>query len=318
MQKLLLYIITLIMVVSTSAFAGASFKSKIGVHIIANYTPGTQKMVRARMPVLKILDLHKPMTDAARDYKKYNPDGIVVLRCYTPVKYTLKDNPKETAEIYWNTFFQPQIDKLDEADRDIIDYIEGTNEIGECPTWEDKKSIQWFTTFSLQFIKLCKREGYKPCLASIPVGNPSGNPSEVKQKIQQYARALRAAKKAGGAWSYHSYTIEYTTDLKVEYWYSLRYRMFYEAFKGPYKDLADMPLILTEGGVDYRGNKDTDGWSGRGTAEQYQTWLKWFDSEIKKDKYVLGAALFQNGDQHGWKSFDLEPLADWFVEYWNR
>ena len=164
---------------------------------------------------------------------------------------------------------------------------------------------------------ICAKNGYKPCLSCIPVGNPGGSRAELQAKILMYAPALRAAKKVGGVWSYHSYTLEYTTDPKVEIYYSLRYRRFYDAFKGEYADLADMPMILTEGGVDKGGNKDLDGWQARGTAEQFQSWLRWFDSEIRKDKYVVGITLFQNGDPQGWKSFDLEPLADWLAKYWS-
>lgn len=293
------------------------FRSKIGVHLIGSYSTGSQKMVRARMPILKILDLHQPMVDAARDYKASNPGGIVVLRCYTPVHYTLADDPTQTADRYWNTYFKPQMEKLSVADHKLIDYVEATNEMGECPTWENDESIQWFTRFSTRFVRICVREGFRPCLASIPVGNPGGGILEIQGKARRFARALRAAKRAGGAWSYHSYTIQYTTDPGVEFWYSLRYRIFYGAFKGPYADLADMPMLLTEGGVDRGGNRDTDGWSARGAAEQYESWLKWFDSEIRKDRYILGITLFQNGDPQGWKSFDLEPLSDWFVRYWN-
>jgi len=105
--------------------------SKIGIHLIGSYTPGSQKIVHGKMPILKILDLHQPMLDAARDYKAANPNGIVVLRCYTPVQYTLAHNPVSTADRYWDTYFKPQMDKLSASDRKLIDYIEATNEMGE-------------------------------------------------------------------------------------------------------------------------------------------------------------------------------------------
>jgi hypothetical protein len=295
-----------------------SFSSKIGIHLIGNYTPGTQKMVRARMPVLKILDPWQPMIDAARDYKKYNPDGIVVLRCYTPVRYELTDNPEEKAQEFWDKIIWPRVSNLPPEDRKLIDYIEANNEYDNCPAFATLEDVKWYTRFSIKFAEICSKAGYKPCLACIPVGNPSGTPEEIAQKILAYVPALRAIKKVGGVWSYHAYTLQYTTDPQIERSYSLRYRRFYELFKGPYADLADMPMILTEGGVDKGGNKDTDGWQARGTAEQFKNWLKWFDSELKKDKYIIGVTLFENGDPVGWKSFDLEPLADWFVEYWGK
>lgn len=303
---------------ASSAGERAPFRSKIGVHLINAYTPGTKRMVRARMPILKILDPWTPMISAARDYKLHNPDGIVVLRCYAPVRYRLTDDPVLKAREHWDKVIWDRLSKLPETDRRLIDYIEATNEMGECPTWETPESIRWFTRFSIEFTRICSKAGFKPCLACIPVGNPSGSIPEVQEKIRRYAPALRAARKVGGVWSYHSYTIEYSTDPGVEYWYSLRYRMFYDAFKGKYADLRDMPMILTEGGVDKGGNQITDGWSARGTSEQYERWLTWFDSEIRKDKYILGITLFQNGDPDLWRSFDLEPMADWFVAYWGR
>lgn len=177
------------------------FSSKVGVHLIGEYTPGSQAMVRGRMPVLKILDPWGPMIQAARNYKKHNPRGVVVLRCYAPVRYTIADDPEARAREYWETIVWARISRLPESDRRLIDYIEATNEGDECPTWADQDSVRWFTKFSTEFANLCGRAGFKPCLASIAVGNPPGDPEELRAKIRQYAPALRVAKKFGGAWS---------------------------------------------------------------------------------------------------------------------
>ena len=115
--------------------------------------------------------------------------------------------------------------------------------------------------------------GFKPCIGSIAVGNPPGTPSQIQSNISTFVPALRQAKSLGGAWSYHAYTINYTTDTGVEYYYSLRYRQFYSQFASQYPDLADMPLILTEGGVDQSGTPATSGWQARGTAADYERWL---------------------------------------------
>lgn len=303
-----------------AAPARPAFSSKIGMHLIGSYTEGTRKMVRARCPVLKILDLSPDMLAAARDYKSANPDGRVVLRIYHTRHYTLADQPAATALKHWDEVIAPALAKLTPADRKLIDYLEVINEMGECPTWESDENVKWFTAFNLRFIELCSKAGMRPLIACIPVGNPPGEGGGVA-RVLGFAPALRAAKKAGGAWSYHCYTIEYTTKLDTEIWYSLRYRKWYDEFKGQYADLAAMPLILTEGGVDRGGNADKDGWQARGTAKQYQDWLRWFDSELRKDKYVIGVTLFQQGAKAawgGWASFDHEPLADWFVSYWGR
>ena len=293
------------------------FRSKIGVHLIGDYTPGTRKMVRARMPVLKILDPRQPMIDAARDYKKCNPDGKVVLRCYTPTRCQITDNPEEKAREFWDEIIRPRLSALPKKDRRLIDYIEANNEYDNCPAFASLEDVKWYARFSIEFAEVCTKAGYKPCLACIPVGNPSGTPEEVRARILEYVPALRAIKKVGGVWSYHAYTLKYTTDPEVERLYSLRHRRFYELFEGKYADLADMPMILTEGGVDKTGNREKDGWQARGSAEQFQEWLKWYDSELQKDRYIIGVTLFENGDPKGWPSFDLEPLAAWLAEYWS-
>ncbi len=272
------------------------------------------------MPVLKVLDLHKDMLTAVRDYKKANPDGLVVLRIYHTNRYMRRQDPVKTAEELWDNVIWKAISQLSKQDRKLIDYVEATNEMGECPTWESAEDTDWFIKFNLKFIELCSKAGFKPCIACIPVGNPPGDNAGLS-RILQFAPALRAARKAGGVWSYHGYTIKYSKDPSVEVWYSLRYRQWYQQFKGEYADLADMPMIMTETGVDFQGQHDKDGWQMRGTQLKFHDWLTWFDSELKLDKYILGVSLFQQGAKaawNGWSSFDHEPLADWLVKYWNE
>jgi hypothetical protein len=105
------------------------------------------------------------------------------------------------------------------------------------------------------------------------------------------------------------------TDTGVEYYYSLRYRQFYSQFATQYPDLLNLPLILTEGGVDQSGTASTSGWQARGTAADYERWLNWFDHQLALDSYVLGCTLFEIGNPAGWSSFDLEPIGSWLGNY---
>ena len=204
---------------------------------------------------------------------------------------------------------------LSASDRALIDYLEGPNEGDSTPTWQSLQSAQWFTGFWTNLSPLIAAAGFKPCIGSIAVGNPPGTPSQIQSNISTFVPALRQAKSLGGAWSYHAYTINYTTDTGVEYYYSLRYRQFYSQFASQYPDLADMPLILTEGGVDQSGTPSTSGWQARGTAADYERWLNWFDHQLAQDPYVLGCTLFELGNPAGWSSFDLEPVAGWLGNY---
>jgi len=308
-------IIVLALSLTTTACArGKPFTSKIGIHLIGSYTAGVKKIVAARCPVIKILDIHQPMLDAARDYKAANPKGIVVLRVFTPIQHEATQDPEERAKLYWEQVVKPSITRLTPEQKKLIDYVEGPNEC-ELPCWRSVSDAEWIVKFYEALVPMMVESGLKPCIGNIPVGNPPGPPEEVEAKIRAFIPALRLAKKVGGCWSYHSYTLKYTKDPGIEIHYSLRYRRFYKTFAKYAPDLKNMPIILTEGGVDSDGSyPGVSGWK-RDTAEKFQDWLKWFDSEMKKDRYVKGITLFEIGDPAVWDSFDLEPMADWLAGY---
>lgn len=295
-------------------------QSKLGIHLIGRYTGGARKVIAAGPTVIKVLDpqANSEMIEAVRDYKRRCPNGIVVMRVWertSQVRYSLSDNPERCAEDFWRKVLEPAVKALSPSDRKLVDFLEGPNEGENTPTWESVESARWFGLFWVHLAKRIAFEGLRPCIASIAVGNPPGTLNEIFAKLNVFVPALRAAKQFNGAWSYHAYSLEYTTDLGIETWYSLRYRLFYDFLRRNHPNLADLPILLTEAGIDRRGNPKTDGWRARGDSEKFQNWLRWFDSELQKDKEVIGATLFQIGDPQGWWSFDLEPVADWLADY---
>src|SRR6266853_2733519 len=289
--------------------------SKIGAHLINAYTPGASNIIAGHPRVLKILDLGSGMLQAARAYKAGTPGGKIVLRIYTPKSYAMTNDPAASATNFWTTILQPPLSALSASDRALIDYLEGPNEGDSTPTWQSLAAAQWFTTFWQHLSPLIAAAGFKPCIGSIAVGNPPGTPSQIQTYISTFVPALQQAQSFGGAWSYHAYTLNYTTDTGVEYYYSLRYRQFYAQFASQYPGLAGLPLILTEGGVDQSGTPATSGWQARGSAADFERWLNWFDQQMLQDSYVLGCTLFENGDPAGWSSFDLEPIGSWLKNY---
>src|SRR5207302_734731 len=305
----------LLALVPSGVIAQTLSPGKLSAHLINSYTIGVSNIVAGHPRVLKILDLGSGMLQAVRAYKAGTPNGKIVLRIYTPKSYPITDDPATDATNFWTTVLQPPLNALSASDRALIDYLEGPNEGDSTPTWQSLQAAQWFTTFWTNLSPLIAAAGFKPCIGSIAVGNPPGTPSQIQSNISTFVPALRQAKSLGGAWSYHAYTINYTTDTGVENFYSLRYRQFYGQFTSQYPDLADMPLILTEGGVDQSGTPSTSGWQARGTAADYERWLNWFDRQLGQDAYVLGCTLFEIGNPGGWASFDLEPIGLWMRNY---
>jgi len=92
--------------------------------------------------------------------------------------------------------------------------------------------------------------------------------------------------------------------------HSVRYRQYYSYFASAHPDLVNLPLVLTEGGIDGAGP-----WSTRGDAQKFQNWLTWFDREIRKDAYCLGLTLFQIGETGQWNGFNVEPVAGLIASY---
>ncbi len=313
------YIRALFLFVSFLAcYANGQSFSKLSAHLINAYTVGSSNIVAGKPRLVKVLALDSGfptgMVQAMRDYKAKVPNGKIVVRVYSPKMYFITNDATASASDFWNTIIQPALNSIGSSDRALIDYFEGPNE-GQTPNIgypgdQPVAASQWINQFWTNLTPKVVAAGMKPCIGSISVGN-----IDPFSLLSNFVPALRQAKAAGGAWSYHSYTVQYSTDVATEIWWSLRYRQFYTYFAQNFPDLNDMPLILTEGGVDQSGDPLTSGWQARGTAAQYERWLNWFDFQMRQDPYLLGCTLFENGDPSGWPSFELEPIAGWFRGY---
>lgn len=295
---------------NASAAPGPPSQSKISVHLLVNYSSGASQIIQARPRVIKILSTDSGMMQAARDFKASTPDGKVVCRIYTSRTWSRTESPAAAGSNFWQTVLSPAFVNLSAQDRALIDYVEGPNEGDSTPTWGSSADADWFNTFWLHLAPQIASAGFRPLAFSISVGNPPGSIGEIQDKLNRIAPALRLCQQLGGGWSYHSYSLPYSTNLTDEIWYSVRYRQYYSYFASAHPDLVNLPLVLTEGGIDGAGP-----WSTRGDTNQYQNWLTWFDSEIRKDNYCLGVTLFQIGDTGGWNGFNVEPIAPWLASY---
>lgn len=295
--------------VATALLAPMVSECRLGVHFLDDrYTIGARKLVAAGPRVLKLFDLGPGMREALRDYKTRWPNGTVVVRIWFQRRWTRQDDPEAAGRAFWKEVLKPQHDRLTNEERRWIDYWEGPNEGDSTPTWESLEDARWFARFTVAMVEAMRRDGAKPLIGNIAVGNPGGKPEVMAAKVEAFLPAFEAAARAGGAWGYHAYTIEYSTDLEKESWTSLRYRRILDVVRRSRPDLARLPLILTEAGVDRAGNSHEDGWVSRGSAHEYERWLRWFDAELRKDPTVIGATLFASGGFESWPSFELEAF----------
>ncbi len=71
----------------------------------------------------------------------------------------------------------------------------------------------------------------------------------------------------------------------------------------------EVPILVTECGVDIGGGQD-DGWRAQGlTVEQYVSQLGQYRDMLATDARVKGATIFTYGNKGEWAQFDIEP--DW-------
>lgn len=286
--------------------------SKLSIFIINTVTAGTDKIIKSCPRIVKVIDPqgNDKIIQTIKNYKNNCPGGVTVVRFYpgtSGIKYNLVDNPESSAENFFNQAIAPNLNKLG-GDLYLFDYLQMPNEFENTPEWWGEEKMRWNGRFWLRLTTLNKNAGIKTCVGSIPVGNTTGN------DFSYIINELREMKNMGAALCYHSYTFHYSTDINEEINLSLRYRQYYSFFAQSAPDLLSMPLILSEGGVAENGDPHA-GYLISNSIDRYQSWLRWFDQEIKKDSYVIGVTLFQIGNNSDWGYFNLEPISDWLANY---
>ena len=137
---------------------------------------------------------------------------------------------------------------------------------------------------------------------------------------------MQAAQSNSGVLALHEYAWP-TMDTNAE-WLSLRHRKVYEGdpeqgWAGFPAELKGLPLIITECGLGAFIDVDASvqfgdvGWKALygDKPEQYLEQLRWYSSELRKDPYVLGAAVFLCLGELYWDSFEICPdLVEAIIE----
>ncbi|MGQ9651085.1 MAG: hypothetical protein ACUVXJ_13325, partial [Phycisphaerae bacterium] len=306
--------------VFTSVMAGAAergmlsakgARSKLGLLYLDGGQPSEHLLSlvdSGNVPIMKIPagDFARPDSVGLR-LKKANPKAIVVVGVGAQSKEMKID--RDPVQVYENWTKEKEGDLRTLAKhKDKVDFLSFMPNMWEPKTVEQ---VQWYCRYIAHAAPRIAEMGFHPVILQSGVG---GLPIE-PQILSAMVPALRIAKKLGGAWACHGYTLDYDTNVNRESYYSLRYRRAYEYLKKMHPDVADLPMILMEGGVDKAGDPNKDGWQARGNRDKYMQWLRWFDSQLLEDPQVLGVCLFKIGNVNEWKSFDLEPVAPWLREY---
>ena len=204
-----------------------------------------------------------------------------------------------------------------------ITYWEGHNE----PVWNTAEEMGWYAQFEIERMRLMAERGLKCVIGNYATGSPD------LALWAAFLPALQAARQYHAILGLHEYScpwmwwmtgkhqLDPNEDEGDEGWTTLRYRKIYRQHLIP-NGLGDVPLVITECGIDplvQPQPPDSPGgaWKQLGSfwaerngepdkADYYFRQLVWYDRELQKDAYVIGATVFTWGSfGPPWSDFDV-------------
>lgn len=304
--------------------AGIS-NSKLSAFFLSSSGQGATDIINACPKVIKVINTDSGAMTLVNAYKQQCPNGKVLLRVFTSGPELLGD-PRTAANTYFNSRLSGALGALG-SNISKINYIEAPNEAEEITDWSGGNEANWLREFYLELADLVEAKaanlGICPSIAVGDMGTGGTSTqgamdNAIKFKMQVSQPMWKHVKDLGGAMCYHAYSYEMTKDAEAERWLPFRYRIMYDYFRNPdgvVPGLDGIPVILSEAGAETLGGHN-GGWQNKGlSASQYQDWLAWFDSEIKKDSYVLGATIYAYGSTGKGSSYDIGPIANWLASF---
>jgi hypothetical protein len=266
-------------------------KSKLTIH--TGFTGGESMLFieQAKPTTVKILDNF----GQAAVVKQKSPNTQILGRIWYDDRQRMNDgNPEDRAQEWWNNV------KGIILANSAVDYWEGYNE----PEIPNATVMSWYARFEKKRVEILAANGKKACIGNFSTGVPDVNDPTV---WPAFYPAIDAAMANGGVMGLHEYsapTMDWLFDPTTgEGWLTGRYRKVYRQNLTPAG--REIPLVITECGIDggVRGEGGR-GWKSYQTPENYFNQLKWYDSILKEDSYVLGATIFCL-EIPNWYDFDI-------------
>jgi hypothetical protein len=239
----------------------------------------------------------------------------------------------------------------------LIKVWEGPNEpvFGNADDPANVQAMAWYAAFEAERLRLLADQGWRGVVGNFATGNPDlpmwpAFLPAVAAALQQGGYLGLHEYSSPWMWwltgNYQTGNCDHRPDFAGEGdtgWVTLRYRKVYREFLAP-QGLGNVPLLITECGLDsigavcpshtsgpwqehfgfwgqYDGAHDPiDYWRGaeRDPERYYAEQLAWYDRELQKDPFVVGATIFTVGATSGqWARFDIggARVVEFVVEH---
>lgn len=184
-------------------------------------------------------------------------------------------------------------------------YVEGIN---EPQIWTTNESPDKVVTYYNTLTELLYKEDIKVVALNIGVGWPGNHGvKDAPPDWKQFEDLIPVIKKCNGVLGIH------------EYWGRQGPKIGWGWLAGRWKFCPyDVPIMLTEIGLDSRAVADVDyyGWHGlesemsmdKAGEEYVYNQLGWYDQQLQLDKRVIGSTIFTYDFQgREWATFDIRP-----------
>ena len=282
--------------------------SKLGLHTVrSNNATGFAREVHnagAHVALVKAVDEFGYL----RDVKQVSPETVTIGRWSELFHVDASGDPAEKAA----QVMQQHMPRWG-YEKDVVDYWEVLNE-NDPSSFNDPSNVEghvWLAQFYMAAMDIAEANDYRLALFSYSVGVPEWYEWEAIVETGVFAQA-----KAGG----HILALhEYDWPVMSYRWgeqmpgqpvyedrgvLTGRYRYLYRDFLIPRDEV--IPLAITESGLDPAlrwPDQPANHWKERYVAE-----MAWYDTKLREDDYVIGAAMFTIGGAWGWESYDYEEL----------
>ena len=271
----------------------------LGAHVNTTAT-GIPELFSEWQPPLVVLLDHSSVW---HDVKAASPHTIFVGRVYQEFEPDLSDpdfDPIEAASEHCDSVL-PWAERMGKT----CSYWQGINE----PIIASAEAMKRLAEFDAERVRILSREGFRAVVGTFSVGTPE------LYYWNYFVPALEAARQYHGALALHQYA--WPTLDENSTWLALRHRKVYEGdpehlWEGLPEHLKSLPLLITECGLDglIEPGPPPRGWRTLYAQAplEYLRQLSWYDAELQKDPYVMGAAIYCCGvADKTWHSYDIWP-----------
>ncbi len=276
--------------------------SKLGVHVSSGDRRGFGDWLRdcaeAGSPVPVVFSVGQ---DVWPDIERYSPSTLVIFRAQNDDQgHNFGDGP---GGIYTGNPIESARGWMDKMMR-----VWRKNHAHYYAPWNEQDpptiaAFKWLVAFTDECQNIGHANGFKLGLYAFSAGNPKdvlhpaiGDPFTRDDSAMILIPSLQRAKREGDILLLHEYGLHFGTLRASQPWLALRYRHLYRLLR---QYNADAPLAISEAskGVGFSGN-----------PEEWRRDLQWYDSELMKDRVVIGCCMYQAGGAENLKE-QFAPLT---------